>query len=262
MIGVSTHGFFASSGGVSAYDTDAQAFFTANSTLTDATKKNKVNQLFVDLKSYSLLDKFYAFYLLNLGDATKNRFNIINPVDSDSAFRLTFSSGFTFSDTATTPNGSGTFAKTFLNPSTVFTEDSIHLSTFGTQNVPSRYEIGCWGPENSLLTRYGANPTTAYLVSNTSVFAGGTNTDNSGFIIGNNLGGTTSIYRNNTLIVSASKGFAKGGTPFALWCSNRNATYTENAEYSFLPMSVATIGKGLTSQQMTDLNTCIQTYNS
>jgi len=247
------------SGGVS-YDSDAQAFFTANSTLTDVTKKNKVNQLFIDLKSYGLFSKFYAFYLLNLGDATKNKFNIVNPIDSDSAFRLVFSSGFTFSDIATTPNGAGAFAKTFLTPSSVFTDESIHLSTFGTQNVESRYEIGCWSPENSLLTRYGS-PTTAYLVSNNGTFIGGQNTDNSGFIIGNNLGGTTSILRNNALIATASKSFSKGGTPLAIWCSNRSSDYSANAEYSFLPMSVATIGKGLTSQQMTDLNTCIQAYN-
>lgn len=243
-----------------AIDTDAQAFFTANSTLTDATKKNKVNQLFVDLKSYGLYNKFYAFYLLNLGDATKNRFNIVNPVDSDSAYRLVFSSGFTFSDTATTPNGSSTFAKTFLTPNTVYTDNSFHLSVYGTSNVQSKYDIGAWDGDNALITRYSND--NAYLSSANSVFINASNTNNTGFMIGNHVGGTSSIYRNNSLIVSGSKTLTKSTTPFAVWCSNRDANYTSLAEYSSLPMSVATIGKGLTTQQLTDLNTCIQTYNS
>ncbi len=36
-----------SSGG-SAYDSDAQAFFTANSTLTDTAQKNAINQFYID----------------------------------------------------------------------------------------------------------------------------------------------------------------------------------------------------------------------
>ena len=251
---------YVNSGGT-AYDADAQAFFTANSTLTDATKKNKVNQLFIDLKSYGLLSKFYAFYLLNLGDATKNKFNIVNPVDSDSAFRLVFSSGFTFSDSATTPNGSSTFAKTFLTPSTVYTDNSFHIGVYGTVNTPSRYDVGAWNGDNALITRYSANDNT-YFATDSSTWVNASNTNNQGFIIGNYLSGTSSIKRNDSTIVSGAKTLTKSTTPFSIFASNRASDYSSLSEYSSLPMSLVCIGKGLTTQEQTDLNTCIQTYNS
>jgi len=68
MINVGT---FASSGGGVGYDSDAQAFFTANSTLTDLTIKGAINQLYLDWKSYGVFTTIKDCKLLMLGDSTK-----------------------------------------------------------------------------------------------------------------------------------------------------------------------------------------------
>jgi hypothetical protein len=251
------------SGSGSSYDADALAFFTANIMLTDSAKKTKINQLFLDLKSYNLYGKFYAIYLLNLGSSIKNKFNIINPIDSDSAFRLQFSSGFTYDNIATTPNGSNSFAKTFLTPSTVYTDNTFHLSAYGTTNVTdSRYEIGGWNGDNALVFKYrtGGN---AYLgLDSGNYLNSGVSINTNCFLLGNYIGGVSSITRNNTQLVNQSRSFNKSQMPFAIFGSNRSSDYSTLTEFSKLPMSIVTIGKGLTTQEITDLNTCIQTYNS
>ena len=126
MIGISSVGFFASSGGGSAYDSDAQAFFTANSTLTDTAQKNAINQFVLDLKSNSLWTKVKELHLYFLGDATRNSYNLKNP----SIFQRTFSSGWTFSTSGALPDGVSAYSYSGLNVSSVFSANSIAFGVY------------------------------------------------------------------------------------------------------------------------------------
>jgi hypothetical protein len=52
--------------------------------------------------------------------ASQFKYNLVNPVDSDAAFRLVFNGGWTHSSNGATPNGTNGYADTKLVPSSVF----------------------------------------------------------------------------------------------------------------------------------------------
>jgi len=117
-----------------AIDTDAQAFLTATG-ITDATITSAINDMVVCLKTASLWTKMHAIYPFVGGTATTHKYNLKNPVDSDSAFRLLFSGGWTHSSLGATPNGTNGYANTFLTESTFMTTNSNGLGFYlGTNN--------------------------------------------------------------------------------------------------------------------------------
>ena len=168
------------SGGGSAYDSDAQAFFTVNSTLTDTAQKNAINQFYIDLKSYILFTKLHSFQFRFLGNATRNSYNGKNPA----TFQHSYSSGWTFGSTGATPNGTSAYIDSNYN---FKTSSSINSSSFGvyfrTNNTSGTQIYGALGLGNLLIQNnlsngnfvhgdvgtnvnsYTASPTTRLLIS-------------------------------------------------------------------------------------------------
>lgn len=71
------------------YDSDAEAFFTAAS-ITDDTQKTAVNQLVLDLKAAGVWTKSKVIYPFVGGTTGTHKYNLKNPLDTDGAFRITF----------------------------------------------------------------------------------------------------------------------------------------------------------------------------
>jgi hypothetical protein len=95
-------------------DPDAQAFITAAG-ITDATQQAAINTLVVNLKAANIYTKMIALYPFVGGSATSHKFNLINPLDTNAAFRLSFNGGFTHNSNGINPNGTNAFADTFLS---------------------------------------------------------------------------------------------------------------------------------------------------
>lgn len=110
-------------------DISATSFINVSG-LTDVTQKSAVNTLVKDLKRFGLWDKIKAFYPFVGGSAESHKWNLKDPRNTNDAYRLTFSGGWTHSSTGVKCNGSNTSADTFLSLRTVFgTTSSQH--TFG-----------------------------------------------------------------------------------------------------------------------------------
>ena len=107
------------------YDPDAQAFFTASG-LTGATNLTAINQLVVDLKGYGIWTKMKAIYPMIGGTASLHKWNLKDPQDTNAAYRLTFTGGWTHSSTGALPNGTNGYADTFLNANTILQQFSHH----------------------------------------------------------------------------------------------------------------------------------------
>jgi len=87
-------------------DSNADAFILAAS-ITDATHKKAVTELVIDLKAINAIQADFvnfdipansvcqAIYPFVGGSASAHKFNLINPADTDAAFRLTFSGTLT-----------------------------------------------------------------------------------------------------------------------------------------------------------------------
>lgn len=101
---------------------DSTVYFA--STAYEITGRNQwiaLNEFVVDLKTAfsltlgvsNLSTKFDAIYPFMGGTSTTCKYNLINPADSNAAFRLTFSGGWTFSGAGAQPNGTNGYAITY-----------------------------------------------------------------------------------------------------------------------------------------------------
>ena len=69
--------------------------------------------------------------------AAQFKYNLVNPVDSDAAFRLVFNGGWTHSSNGATPNGTNGYADTKLVPSSVLAQNNSHISHYSRTNSQS-----------------------------------------------------------------------------------------------------------------------------
>ena len=96
-----------------------------------------------DLKGYGLWTKMKAIYPFVGGTATTHKWNLKDPRDSDAAFRLTFSGGWTHSANGADPNGTTGYADTFFTPNSSALLNSSHISYYSRENATAtEVEIG------------------------------------------------------------------------------------------------------------------------
>ena len=111
------------------YDVDAQAYITAHGSLS-VPHQTAVNNLFTTLKTDGTYTKLRALWIPLWGNAADDKWNIINPLDTDAAFRLTFGGTVTHSIDGVNSDGSTGFIDTKFNAnteSTVITNMSMGI---------------------------------------------------------------------------------------------------------------------------------------
>ena len=115
---------------VGGFDADAQAFIDATG-ISDSTQQNAINDLVVGLKADSLWTKMVAVYPFVGGTADTHKYNLVNPLDTDGAFRLTYggTNAITHSSTGALPTGNST-TNTHIVFNTDLTSNSTHFSYY------------------------------------------------------------------------------------------------------------------------------------
>lgn len=246
------------------YDSDAQAFFTAAG-ITDTTQKSAVNQLVLDLKSYSIWTKMKAIYPFVGGTASTHKWNLKDPQDTNAAFRLTFNGGITHSSSGVKGNSTNGYYETYLNPSTEFSlstgasgfvsinEDLDTWHDFGAfqSGVNYRFQLAVRAG-NTIYSSMMANALYTASVTNSVGFFGGTRipNDNTNFytiINSNNYASADAYYEPNSTI----NGFVlntDNGTTRVLYGERRQ--------------SFACFGQGLTTTEAQNLRTAVNTFNT
>jgi hypothetical protein len=109
-------------------DPDAQAFITA--TGITGTNASAINQLVLDLKSASIWTKMKAIYPMVGGTATTHKFNLKNPLNTNVAFRLAFSGGWTHTANGAKANGANAYADTYFVAQGNLSLYNAHLSFY------------------------------------------------------------------------------------------------------------------------------------
>jgi hypothetical protein len=126
------------------FDPDAAAYLSAvvaaggavSSPMSAAT-----NNMFLALKSNGLYTRIDAMYPVLGGTAASHKFNAINPLDTDAAFRLTFNGVWTHNASGMINNGGpGTYAETYYDASLVVPTAadqsvSIYTTTLSNKGV-------------------------------------------------------------------------------------------------------------------------------
>ena len=220
-------------------DPDVMAFMAATG-ITDPTIDRAICDLVAQLKADNLWNKLDAIYPMVGGSATTHKFNLKNPSDTDAAFRLLFSGGWTHDANGATPNGVNAWADTFWKPSP---RTNLSNISFGfssqTQNQTVGQVFGCTSGSAfaNMGLGVGAAPNGGwYLVGNhTGVFF--SNLATTGFFLIRSTGTTfREVYRNgvslstNTTTSSATLpgvnftfGARRFNTTMQYYCSHKMA---------------------------------------
>lgn len=239
-------------------DADAQAFVT-NAGIVDQVEANAVNNLVIGLKADSLWTKMKAVYPMVGETSSTMKYNLVNPLDTDAAFRLVFNGGWTFGSTGATPNGTNGYADTKLNDNTENTLNNVHISVYSRTNSTI---------QSADISSYdGTNSTSIYpYISNaiytrahqTAISAVTSFVDSLGLFIANRTNSTQLFtFKNTTKYTSAFNSVAKSNQNFTL--SRASATV---GNYSNREIAFASIGEGLTDTEASNLYNRVQAFNT
>jgi hypothetical protein len=240
-------------------DPDAVAFLTAAG-ITDATISVAINTLVIQLKAIGVWTKLKAVYPFVGGTATTHKFNLKNPVDSDAAFRLVFSGGWTHSATGALPNGTNAFADTFLNGLTMLTNASNHFSYYSrTSAVGASVEIGSSNGSNNFLHLRAA---TNYVSGGLTVVPFTSTTNAQGFWLGSKESSTSRKgFKNGVLesLITISDASAYQNLKIFIGARNDNGSA---AVYSSKECALASIGDGLTTTELSNYYSAVQSFQT
>ena len=252
-------------GGVT-YDADALAYFTANTAITSDADKDAINTFYLGLKSDGIYTNLKAMYLWKWGSASADKWNMINPLDTDAAFRCNFATGFTYSTSGITGNGTSSYINTFFNPNSVsgITLNNISggfysrtsrtgsntLYSFGTNTSGGTNRLGirlrtATSPGDLMV--YNCNDSTNILLSNT---------DTRGFFQVSRINSANVNAGKNTYSNYSSTSNIMPNLNIPFFANNNNGTISG---YETVQSPFGYLGTGLTLTQMSNFYTRVNT---
>jgi hypothetical protein len=238
-------------------DPDAQAFITAAG-ITDTTQKSAINTLVTNLKAYGIWTKMKALYPMVGGTAVSHKFNLKDPRDLNAAFRLQFNGGWTHSANGALPNGTNTYANTFLSPSTSLGLNSTHISYYSRTNSNGA-EIEMGVELFSLFIEARTSGISYYRINGSSLIQHN-DTDSRAFYIGNRRASNVlNAFKNGVKQVEST------GGPNSL---SANPVYIgalgagSGAYFTTKQCAFASIGDGLTDTEASNFYTAVQAFQT
>jgi hypothetical protein len=221
------------------------------------------------MKGFGIWTKMKAIYPFVGGTATTHKFNLKNPLDTNAAFRLVFSGGWTHSSTGALPNGTNAYANTFFVPSASLTLLNTHLSFYSRTAAigNNQRDIGAYmGPYS--VPSFGIGTNTGVLISDHYWFT--TNRmsrsipNAQGLMLTSRINDTThKAYRNGVQLGATDTVSNSTNTmPNAVLFIGATNTDSGATSYSNKQCAFASIGDGLTDTEAANLYTAVQTYQT
>lgn len=242
-------------GGGGGNDADAQAFITA--TGITGTNATATNQLVIDLKTANIWTKMKAVYPMVGGTATAHKFNLINPLDTNAAFRLSFVGGWTHSANGALPNGTNAYADTFFQPSNFTSYPSCSFGYYSRTNIDgNRVDIGA-----NQVDIYSNLGSTAYVRTASGVFTAFAVTNSLGFVMGSRLNNTTQKAYKNGVLKGTTAQTAGPSFLFNIYIGAYNSSGTAST-FSNRQCAFAYLSDGLTDAEALALYNATQTFNT
>jgi hypothetical protein len=196
--------------------------------------------------------------------ANQFKYNMINPQDDDSAFRLVFNGGWTHSPQGALPNGVNGYADTKLVPSSNFTSDNNISLGYYTRNFASGgitltgemgsanlglgngvYLIIYYNVTGQSINRVASNTSQLFSISPIAGFYSLSRTTSANF----------KLFRNSVLLDTPAI-TSSGRTSNSMWIGGVN--YGTAAEYGQGQCAFSFIGDGLTDTEAANLYTRVQ----
>jgi hypothetical protein len=199
-----------------ALDPDAVSYLNAVVSAggtVDSTTSAATNTLFTELKSAGVYNKIKTMYPFIGGTADSNKFNAVNPLNTNAAFRLLYSGNTSFDQSGMTVNNTGTtggsYANTLFNPNSQFTANTgtygVYFNNLGVNQ--STFFFGAYGggsPESIAALEWNTSALKGEVYSRVSgvTQTGMTITKASGMWTVANSGGTSYMINNGYFVDS------------------------------------------------------------
>lgn len=248
----------------SSYETESDTFFAANTGLSTP-QKDAVDALVVSLKAIGWT-KFKAVYPFIGGSAAAHKWNLINPVDTNGGFRITWDGTITHDANGITGDGTTGWGETYLDLATDISSPttSNHLSVYSrTNSNPSNYYESDnasagemrWG----ILVKQSGD---AYGFNGSTITAAVT-TSQRLFVNTRTAHNVFKLFQDNTQVGSTETTTQTGATPQSVTqpvlAYKANGTVTQ---YSGRNIAFMSIGDGLSDADVAALNTAVNTYQT
>lgn len=241
--------------------------------LTDATQKNAVNYLVINLKSIGVWTKLFALYPFVGGTATTHKYNLKNPLDSNAAFRLTFGGTVTHDANGVTFALANGYANSHLTPNATFTTNRealfLYSRTSSATATVNEIDMGAaiiGTQRDQLQIRTSAD--TAVTSINSSTVGSGTVsatgvTNGTGFFVGSRILSTDlRLYRNGSQIGSTSSTVNNGTrSNLKIYIGARNVSNAPNG-FTGRNFALAGMSAELSSTEVSDMYTVVQQYQT
>ena len=244
-----------------AIQNNSTTYFTSTRQRTGAQLVTYYNDFFIGLKTQNIYTAIRAMYRPRFANANLNKFNMVNPLDTNGAYRMTYSGTWTFNENGEVPNGVNAFATTNLAVN-VIPQNSIaigvDINTNGTAG--NRIDVGNLTDLSLYIAaRYEATPILGNLISNVNN-AGLKVVTNSGvqamWIASRTTSTERLVYKNSSLIdtfTAASTVPVTGSV-----CFGRSG----QGDYSDRGQRFRIVSDGLNGTQVTALNTLLSTLTT
>ena len=258
------------SGGV---DPDAQAFITAAG-ITDPTQQSAINQLVLDLKSYSVWNGMDVIYPFVGGTSTTTRYNLKDP----STYLITWNGGITFDSNGVTGNGSTGYGQTGWIPS-VFNSNVRPISANLSFSVYSRTNSNSDASDIGVTDYATTNAAIQVLCrrSNGLMYWDNYNSSN-GRMTGSvtNSQGLFSTSRTSTTSMKIFRNSTQAGTTLTTSATTTDVTTTLNddmyilaanqqgtaVDYTSRNLAFMHIGQGFSDAEIGNIYTSVQAYQT
>ena len=240
--------------------------FIDSSGITNQTEKDAICTLVKQLKDSSLWTSMLAIYPFVGGTASSSKWNLVNPVNSNSAFRLDFFGGWTFASTGAKPNGINAYAITYFVPFNSWASDtSISFGYYSTTNTSAtQVEMGIdAGSAGNILLELNTSGTT-YLRANVSGLFNTTFADaNSlGFYVGSRISSTQEKVFKNGVLKATGVFTNTSNSDAPIYLAAWNTPPSTPRYYSSKNCTFSFIANGLTDAKIATLYNIVLAFNT
>ena len=196
--------------------------------------------------------------------ANQFKYNLVNPLDTDAAFRLVFNGGWTHSSLGATPNGTNGYADTKFVPSTSISSNNSSFGVYSrTDNINGEnFMATATALSNRLLmfVRFTSGGNCQFN-HNSQSSSTPTITNSSGYFASSRIAaGTHKIFVNDALNTTSST-FEQGLSTIPIYISSFNDNGTASG-FSNRQLAFAHIGNGLTDTEAANLYTRVQAFQT
>jgi hypothetical protein len=233
----------------SCQDTDVLAFMAAAG-LNDSTILNALCVYVTTLKTNSIYSKMKAVYPFIGSTAGTHKWNLINPADTNAAFRLQFFGGITHNSNGITGNSSNAYADTFFTPTTNFTSiNNKRYSLYIRNNIQGGCPIGSVSGADigdQMFPRFADN---RFYAGNSSSAAATfvANLDARGYFSTSRLSNLTAkAYKNGSPVINIGASIAQHNLSFALLARRQGFGFNQ---YTSFNVAYADFSDGLTDAE-------------